>query len=78
MISLIDNAVNETNLKLDVEQLGGFFFLESDSLEEAKAIVAKHPGLKVGAFEIRIVDEKSQKWSEQTKRYGTKNIHPTA
>jgi hypothetical protein len=56
-LSLVDNAVKETNLKLDVEQLGGFFFLEADSLEEAKAIVVKHPGLKVGAFEIRIVDE---------------------
>lgn len=54
---LSDNAVKETNLKLDVEQLGGFSFLEADNLEEAKTIVAKHPGLKIGAFEIKVVDE---------------------
>lgn len=56
-LSLIDNTVKENDLTLDVEQLGGFFFLKADSLEEAKAIVSKHPGLKIGAFEIRIVDE---------------------
>jgi hypothetical protein len=38
-LSLIDNTVKENTLKLDIEQLGGFFFLKADSLEEAKAIV---------------------------------------
>jgi hypothetical protein len=56
-LSLIDNTVKETNLNLNVEQLGGFFFLEANNLQEAKTIVAKHPGLKVGTFEIRVVDE---------------------
>jgi hypothetical protein len=56
-LSLVEHKVDERKLKLDMEQLGGFFFLEADSLEEATTIIAKHPGLKVGAIEIRIVDE---------------------
>lgn len=56
-LSLIDNTIKEANLNLNVEQLGGFFFIKADSLEVAKTIVAKHPGLKVGTFDIRVVDE---------------------
>lgn len=56
-LSLSKNSIIESNLKFDTEQLGGFFFLEATNLEEAKLIVSKHPGLKIGAFEIRIVDE---------------------
>lgn len=60
-LSLNGNTTKETNLKIDVEQLGGFFFLKATNLEEAKTIVAKHPGLKIGAFEIRGVDEQITK-----------------
>ena len=56
-LSLSGNSIKEISLKFDTEQLGGFFFLEASNLEEAKTIISKHPGLKIGAFEIRVVDE---------------------
>lgn len=56
-ISLVDDVVKETTLQVDIDQIGGFFIIEADDLEEAKSIVSKHPGLKVGSFEIRTADE---------------------
>ena len=37
------------------EQLGGYFLIEADSLEEATAIAARIPGAKVGTVEVRPV-----------------------
>lgn len=56
-LTLTDTSIKEIELKSDVEQLGGFFFLEATDIEEAKSIISKHPGLRVGDFEIRMVDE---------------------
>ncbi len=56
-LSLIDSKIREISLQVDKEQLGGFFIIEAKDLEEAKSIVSKHPGLKVGDFEIRTIDE---------------------
>ena len=39
------------------EQLGGYFLVEADSLEEATAIAARIPGAKVGTVEVRPVLE---------------------
>jgi hypothetical protein len=39
------------------EQLGGILLLEADNLEHAVALMAKHPGVRVGPFEIRPADE---------------------
>jgi hypothetical protein len=39
------------------EQLGGFFLLEADDLNHAIQIMSKHPGVRMGPFEIRPIDE---------------------
>ncbi len=39
------------------DQIGGIFIIEAQDLEEAKSIVGKHPGLALGWFDIRAVDE---------------------
>jgi len=39
------------------EVLGGILLLEADDLSQAKELIAKHPGVRAGGFEIRpIVD----------------------
>ena len=35
------------------EQLGGILILEADDMNHAIALMSKHPGVKVGPFEIR-------------------------
>ncbi|QEG40904.1 YciI family protein [Roseimaritima ulvae] len=39
------------------EQLGGILILEADDMAHAVALMSKHPGAKVGPFEIRPADE---------------------
>jgi hypothetical protein len=39
------------------EQLGGIMFLEATDLKHAIELIAKHPGVRAGGFEIRPVDE---------------------
>lgn len=39
------------------EQLGGILLLEARDLEHAVELMSKHPGVKVGPFEIRPADE---------------------
>jgi hypothetical protein len=39
------------------EQLGGIFFLEARDLNEAIQLVSRHPGLRIGPFEIRPVED---------------------
>ena len=39
------------------EQIGGILFLEADDLAHAVELMSKHPGVKVGPFEIRPADE---------------------
>jgi hypothetical protein len=56
-IVMTDGQVKETSLKPDVEQIGGFIIIEAKNLSEAKTIISKHPGLRVGAFEIRPIDD---------------------
>jgi len=43
------------------EVLGGILLLEAENLEQAVALMAKHPGVKVGPFEIRPADEQINK-----------------
>jgi hypothetical protein len=42
------------------EQLGGFFVLKADDMEQAVAIMTRHPGGRFGPFEIRPLDEPLQ------------------
>ncbi|HET8710703.1 MAG TPA: YciI family protein [Spongiibacteraceae bacterium] len=39
------------------EQLGGFFLIEANSLDEAIKIASKWPGARVGTIEVRPVEE---------------------
>ena len=39
------------------ETLGGILLLEARDLNHAIALMSKHPGVKVGPFEIRPADE---------------------
>jgi hypothetical protein len=39
------------------EQLGGILLLEADNLEHAVALMSKHPGVRIGPFEVRPADE---------------------
>lgn len=38
------------------EQLGGLLILEADNMEHAVELMSKHPGVKLGPFEIRPAD----------------------
>jgi hypothetical protein len=39
------------------EQIGGILFLEARDLNHATELMAKHPGVRAGGFEIRPTDE---------------------
>ena len=39
------------------EQLGGILFLEARDLNHAIQLMAKHPGIRAGGFEIRAANE---------------------
>jgi hypothetical protein len=39
------------------EQLGGFFLIEADNIDEAIQIAAKWPSARIGTIEVRPVDE---------------------
>ena len=39
------------------EQLGGFYLIDVDSLEEAIAIAERHPGARLGTVEVRPLHE---------------------
>jgi hypothetical protein len=51
-VSVTDGPFAETK-----EQLGGILILEARDAKEAIQLVSKHPGLKVGPFEIRAVED---------------------
>ncbi len=46
------------------EQLGGILILEAKDLNQAIALMSKHPGVKFGPFEIRPADEEFEKMME--------------
>ena len=50
--SLTDGPFAETK-----EMLGGILILEAKDKKEALAIMSRHPGIRIGPFEIRPADE---------------------
>jgi hypothetical protein len=58
------------------EQLGGFFVFEARDMNHAIELLSKHPGVRLGPFEIRpadeeinaLVAERHQRLQEKTKR----------
>lgn len=51
-VSIIDGPYAETK-----EQLGGLLVLEARDFNHAIQLMSKHPGVKVGPFEIRPVED---------------------
>jgi hypothetical protein len=51
-VTVTDGPFAETK-----EQIGGFLLLEARDLNEAIQIVSRHPGLRVGPWEIRPVED---------------------
>jgi hypothetical protein len=51
-VTVTDGPFAETK-----EQIGGIFFLEARDLNEAIQLVSRHPGVRVGPFEIRPVED---------------------
>ena len=50
--SRIDGPFAETK-----EMLGGILVLEAKDKAEAVAIISRHPGIRIGPFEVRPADE---------------------
>ena len=51
-VTVTDGPFAETK-----EQIGGILFLEARDLNEAIQLMSRHPGVRVGPFEIRPVDD---------------------
>jgi hypothetical protein len=51
-ITVTDGPFAETR-----EQIGGILFLEARDLNEAIQLVSRHPGVRIGPFEIRAVGD---------------------
>ena len=51
-VTVTDGPFAETR-----EQIGGLLFLEARDLNEAIQLMSRHPGVRVGPFEIRPVDD---------------------
>ena len=54
-VSVTDGPFAETK-----EQLGGFVVLEARDLNHAIQLISAHPGVRIGPFEIRPVDDMSE------------------
>jgi hypothetical protein len=66
-VAVTDGPYAETR-----EQLGGVLILEARDLNHAIQIMSKHPGVKVGPFEIRPADDLSQMVADSRKRRAAK------
>lgn len=51
-VSVTDGPYSEAK-----EQIGGILILEARDLNHAIQLISHHPGVQVGAFEIRLADE---------------------
>jgi hypothetical protein len=62
-VSITDGPYAETK-----EQLGGILLLEATDLNHAIQLMSKHPGVKVGPFEIRPAEDLSALVAESEQR----------
>ena len=51
-VTVTDGPFSETR-----EQIGGILFLEARDLNDAIQLMSRHPGVRIGPFEIRAVEE---------------------
>jgi hypothetical protein len=68
-VTVTDGPFAETK-----EQLGGLLFLEAEDLNHAIQLISQHPGVKIGPFEIRPVEDMTQvmRASEERRRQAAK------
>lgn len=64
-VSVTDGPYTETK-----EQIGGILVLEARDLNHAIQLISKHPGVKVGPFEIRPVADLNAMIRESEQRRG--------
>ena len=50
------------------ELLGGFLILEARDLNQAVQLISKHPGMKMGPWEVRPIEDMSQMIRESEQR----------
>jgi hypothetical protein len=62
-VSITDGPYAETK-----EQLGGILILEANDLNHAIQIMSKHPGVRVGPFEIRPAADLTEMLEQSAKR----------
>ena len=62
-VSVTDGPFAETK-----EQVGGLLFLEAADLNHAVQLISKHPGVRIGPFEIRPVADMSEMIRESERR----------
>jgi len=62
-VSITDGPYAETK-----EQLGGILVLEAKDLKHAIQLMSKHPGVKVGPFEIRPAEDLTEMVAESERR----------
>ena len=65
-------SINKGSYAKTKEQLGGILILEARDLSHAVELISKHPGLKVGPFEIRAVEDMSAMIAESEERRSKK------
>jgi hypothetical protein len=61
--SVTDGPFAETK-----EQLGGFIVLEASDLNHAIQLISAHPGVRIGPFEIRAVEDMTEAVRESARR----------
>jgi hypothetical protein len=67
-LSITDGPYAETK-----EQLGGILVLEAEDLNQALQLMSKHPGVKVGPWEIRPAEDLTEMIRESERRRATEN-----
>lgn len=55
------------------EQIGGILILEAESMEQAVALMSKHPGVRMGPFEIRPAADLGSMIRESERRRGVRS-----
>lgn len=66
-LSITDGPYAETK-----EQLGGILVLKASDLDQAIQLIAQHPGVKIGTFEIRPAEDLTTLVAESERRRATK------
>lgn len=62
-VAVTDGPFAETK-----EQIGGLMYLEARDLNQAIQLMSKHPGVRVGGFEIRAIDPSISELFEARKK----------